>query len=122
MEKNYSKFENLTMQYKKNVKYGISNKDLLKLNNYTIFTINQWKEFYSSNNLNRFDGYPIWAWFKNNTINSDFQNAFLSEPSNFHTHVLWFSKETLNNIVHERRTSNVIIRQWKRLNKLPPVS
>lgn len=118
MEKNYSKFDNLTMQYKKNVKYGMDDNDFLKLNNYTIFTIDQWKLFCSSNNINRYDGYPIWAWMKNNNVKSDFKNAFLSESSNLYTHVLWFSKDTLNNIVRSRLTSNVILRQWKRLNKL----
>lgn len=116
MKKNYSKFDNLTIQYKKIVRYGMSNKDFLKLNNYTIFTTDQWKEFSSSNNLNRYDGYPIWGWFKNNTINSDFKNAFLTEPSHFTTHVLWFPKETLNEMVQNRLTSNVILRQWKKIN------
>lgn len=106
---------NTTIQYARNIRYGVDNKNLLKIGGYSVFSTDEWKTYSSLNRISRNDGYGVWGWFYNTNLKTNFENVFIKPKTEKHTHVIWYSKENLiemNNDPHKR--SNMIMRQWNR--------
>ena len=114
----YKSFYNTTIQYPRNIRYGVDNKNLLKIDGYTVFSSDEWKLFATLNNITRNDGYGVWAWYYNTNLKTNFQNVFIKPKTDTDTHIIWYSKENLiemNKDPHKR--ANSIMRQWNRFNK-----
>lgn len=108
----------IPIQHPKIVRYGVDKSNLLKIGGYTILSFDEWKLFSSSNNITRNDGYGVWAWYYNTNLKTDFENVFLKPKTEKHTHVIWYSKDNLNEMNKDpHKRSNIIMRQWNRYNK-----
>jgi len=90
---------------------------------YIIYSIEEWKQFASDNNLSRNDGYGVWAWKRKNTLypylstNKYYyqhgnQNVFLKEPKSYTNFVLWYPKDKLNEIVEIGKNLDPNVRRW----------
>lgn len=97
---------------------------------YQVFTLEEWKNFSGilpsgRPNLDRNDGYGLWAWTNSNKKLFDLklskhpilyvhgnQNVFLKPPETYTTHVIWYHHFDLNDMLFLEKYCNDIPVKW----------